>query len=56
MSASDEKRIADARKAGEDARRHGKPRGANPYRGYTKLVRDLRFAWDSGWQAGAVSR
>jgi len=56
VSASDEKRIADARKAGEEARRQGKPRGANPYRGSTKLVRDLKFAWDSGWQAGATPR
>ncbi len=52
----DRKRIEQARDLGGQARRAGKRRGDNPYRGYTKLVRDLHFAWDSGWEAEDTAR
>ncbi|WP_281915969.1 hypothetical protein [Caldimonas thermodepolymerans] len=34
---------------GRQARRAGKNRNANPFRGSAKLSRDLHAEWDRGW-------
>ena len=48
---NDEKRYEQARESGRQARRVGKKRMDNPYRGNTQLVRDLHEYWDLGWMA-----
>lgn len=50
MIADDRKRYEQAREAGKTARRNGAKIGANPYRGITKLVRDLHSEWELGWR------
>lgn len=47
----DEQRYEAAREQGRAARRSGKRRGDNPYRGSTKLLRDLHEYLDLGWLA-----
>jgi hypothetical protein len=47
----DRKRAMQARDLGEQARRAGRPKGANPYRGHTALVRTLHYEWFMGWDS-----
>jgi hypothetical protein len=56
MIADDRKRYEQARENGKSARRNGAKVGASPYRGSTKLVRDLHAEWVGGWQAEDMAR
>lgn len=47
--AEDRKRFDDAREKGRQARRAGKHRNSNPFRGHTQLVRDLHQQFDLGF-------
>jgi hypothetical protein len=44
-----QRRYDDANDKGRQARRAGRKRMDNPFRGHTKLVRDLHEQWDLGW-------
>lgn len=55
-TAEDQKRYDDAHEKGRQARRSGRKRPDNPYRGSTKLVRDLHQQWDLGWLAEDADR
>lgn len=52
MNSTDQRRWEQAKDQGAQARRAGKPYGANPYRGNSETVRRLREAWHIGWQEG----
>lgn len=56
MIAEERKRYEQARENGKSARRNGQKIGANPYRGDTRLVRDLHNEWAMGWQAEDMAR
>ena len=47
----DQKRYDDAHEKGRQARRSGKKRMDNPFRGHTALVRNLHEQWELGWLA-----
>ena len=48
---NDRKAYELARIDGGAARRGGRKRTENPFRGYTKQMRDRHYAWDLGWLA-----
>lgn len=50
-TAEDQKRYDDAHEKGRQARRSGRKRPDNPFRGNTSLVRNLHEQWDLGWIA-----
>lgn len=49
MTSELQRRYDDARERGRQARRAGRKRMENPFRGHTKLVRDLHEQWELGW-------
>lgn len=52
-----EQQYSQARTFGEQARRAGKSRDTNPYRGgSTVQLRGLRDAWSDGWNSADVER
>lgn len=55
MIADDRKRYERAREDGKSARRNGERVGDSPYRGSTKLVRDLNEQWTLGWHAADMA-
>lgn len=55
-AAEDRKRHDAARELGAAARRANRRRADNPYRGYTREIRDQHYAWDAGWQAEDMAR